>query len=244
MDLRLPVNPRPQATLDRASAGRSRAARQPPNAPAISPPRIARPTAKMITAIVTGACRCSVTVPAVRAAFENAPRKGLFPPPVPLVGNPPPPPPPNWRAPPGVAEPVVLLARLAVSGDEDLLTSATPAKPRPTPITPPTMPIATASPITWKTILRLFQPSAFSVPNSRIRRVTAAIVSRRARKNEAMSTAIASHLPRLFARLAALEIEPVTSLASVFWSVTVEPGTALEIELATELMSPLLLAVT
>ena len=36
----------------------------------------------------------------------------------------------------------------------------------------------------------------------------------------------------------------MTSLASVFWSVTVEPGTALEIELATELMSPLLLAVT
>src|SRR5580693_9452816 len=243
MDLRLPVNPRPQATLDRASAGRNRAARQPPNAPAISPPRIARPTATMITAIVIGACRCSVTVPAVRAAFENAPRKGLLPL-VPLVGNPPPPPPPNpppkLRAPPGVAEPVVLLARLAVSGDENLLTSAAPAKPRPTP----TMPIATASPITWKTILRLFQPSAFSVPNSRIRRVTAAIVSRLARKNAAMSTAIASHLPRLFARLAALEIEPVTSLASVFWSVTVEPGTALEIELATELMSPLLLAVT
>src|ERR1700758_4293786 len=145
MDLRLPVNPRPQATLDRASAGRSRAARQPPNAPAISPPRTARPTATTITAIVTGACRCSVTVPAVRAAFENAPRKGLFPPPVPLVGNPPPPPPTpplKLRAPPGVAEPVVLLARLAVSGDENLLTSAAPAKPRPTPITPPTMPIA------------------------------------------------------------------------------------------------------
>src|ERR1700733_12808099 len=226
MDLRLPVNPRPQAPLDRASAGRSRAARQPPNAPAISPPRIARPTARMITAIVTGACRCSVTVPAGRAAFENAPR------------------PPTGRAPPGVAEPVVLLARLAVSGDENLLTSATPAKPRPTPITPPTMPIAAAPPLTGKRILRLFQPSAFSVPNSRIRRVTAAIVSRLARKNEAMSTAIASHLPRLFARLAALEIEPVTSLASVFWSVTVEPGTALEIEVATELMSPLLLAVT
>src|SRR5580704_8449038 len=162
MDLRLPVNPRPQATLDRASAGRSRAARQPPNAPAISPPRIARPTATMITPIVTGACRCSVTVPAPRAASENAPRKGLLPL-VPLVGNPRPPPPnpppPKLRAPPGVAEPVVLLARLAVSGDENLLTSATPAKPRPTPITPPTMPIATASPITWKTILRLFQPS-------------------------------------------------------------------------------------
>ena len=43
---------------------------------------------------------------------------------------------------------------------------------------------------------------------------------------------------------AALEIEPVTSLASDFWSVTVEPGTALETALATEPMSWPLVAAT
>ena len=59
------------------------------------------------------------------------------------------------------------------------------------------------------------------------RRVTADIVSRVASRNAATSTAIASHLPRLLASDAALEIEPVTSLASVLWSVTVAPGTAL-----------------
>ena len=94
--------------------------------------------------------------------------------------------------------------------------------------------------MTCMTIRRLRQPSAFSVPNSRTRRVTADIVSRVASRNAAMSTAIASHLPRLLASDAALEIEPVTSLASVFWSVTVAPGTALLMLLATVVIwSPL-----
>src|SRR6202012_1657510 len=99
----------------------------------------------------------------------------------------------------GVAVPVVLLASEAVSGGANLPTAAAPRKPSPTPTTPPTMPIAIDSPITWKTTRRLFQPSALRVPNSRIRRDTADIVSRLARKNAAMRTATASHLPRLLA---------------------------------------------
>ncbi len=39
------------------------------------------------------------------------------------------------------------------------------------------------------------------------------MVSRLASRNAAISTAIASHLPRLLARLEALDSEPVTSLA-------------------------------
>src|ERR1700752_2585741 len=106
MRSRLPQSGR-QATLDSASAGRSRAARQPPNDPAISPPRTARTTAAMITLIVTGALRCTATVSAARAALENPPRNGLVPPPP--RGNPPAPPvppPPKNREPPGVADPV------------------------------------------------------------------------------------------------------------------------------------------
>jgi len=45
------------------------------------------------------------------------------------------------------------------------------------------MPIAIDSPMTWKTTRRLFQPSAFRMPNSRMRRVTAAKVSRLASRN-------------------------------------------------------------
>ena len=82
-------------------------------------------------------------------------------------------------------------------------------------------PSVTDSPITWPTMRRLCQPSAFSVPNSRTRRDTAAIVSRLASRNAAMRTAIASHLPRLLARLEALDSEPVTSLARSLEVVTV-----------------------
>ena len=56
-------------------------------------------------------------------------------------------------------------------------------------------------------------PIAFSVPNSRTRRDTAAIVNRLAGRNAAMTTASARRLPRLLARLEALDSEPVTSLA-------------------------------
>ena len=90
---------------------------------------------------------------------------------------------------------------------------AAPAKPRPTPAAPPMMPMATDSPITWAMIRRVRQPSALSVPNSRTRRATAAIVSRLATANAAISTRIDSHLPRSLASLAVLDSDPVTSLA-------------------------------
>ena len=103
---------------------------------------------------------------------------------------------------------------LADSFGASLSISAAPPYPRATPATPPAMPMAMDSPSTWPMIRRLRQPSAFSVPNSRTRRVTAAIVSRIASPNAAASTATDSHLPRLSARLAALPTDPVTWLAS------------------------------
>jgi hypothetical protein len=83
--------------------------------------------------------------------------------------------------------------------------------------------------MTWPTIRRLRQPRAFSVPNSRTRRVTAAIVSRLASRNAATSTATDSHLPRLVARPDALESDPFTWPARSFWSVMVAFGRALAI---------------
>ena len=59
--------------------------------------------------------------------------------------------------------------------------------------------MAIDSPITWAITRRLRQPSAFSVPNSATRRETAAIVSRLATANAAISTSTASHRPRLLA---------------------------------------------
>ncbi len=106
------------------------------------------------------------------------------------------------------------------------------------------MPIVTASPITWPMILRLFQPSALRVPNSRTRRDTAAMVSRLASRNAATSTAMASHLPRLLARLEALDSEPVTSLARSAEVVTVYEGSALEISSETVAMAEELSAAT
>ena len=94
------------------------------------------------------------------------------------------------------------------------------------------MPMTIDSPITWRTIRQLGQPNALSVPNSRTRRVTAAMVSRLASRNAATSTAIASHLPRLLARLAALASDPVTSLARLLDVVTVALGSSPEISLA------------
>src|ERR1700686_180881 len=91
-----------QATLDSASAGRSRAARQPPNDPAIRPPRIARTTAATTAATVTGADRWTATEEGVEAARPKPPVNPPPPPP------PKPPPPPNVRAPPGVAVPVLV----------------------------------------------------------------------------------------------------------------------------------------
>src|SRR5579884_2750850 len=95
------------------------------------------------------------------------------------------------------------------------------AKPRPMPRAPPIRPVTIASPITWRTTRREVQPSALRVPNSRTRRPTADMVNSAATANAAISTAIESHRPRLLAREAAEEIEPVTDLARSAEVVTV-----------------------
>jgi hypothetical protein len=58
------------------------------------------------------------------------------------------------------------------------------------------------------------------------------------------STAIASHLPALDARLDALATEPVSCLARLFWSITVAPGSADEIDSDTALTFEALSAAT
>src|SRR5215469_1729507 len=239
--VRLWLDCRAYSTLASAAAGRSRAARQPPKDPAMRPPAIASRTAAAIAPAVTGALRCTVTVWAADSAFctKRPAEPLLFPPP----GNEPPGGPPNVFAPPGVAEPVVGPTE-AVSGLAKLSIRAAPRKPRPTPMTPPIMPITTASPSTWPMTRRLFQPSALSVPNSRTRRETADIVSRLASRNAAMSTATASHLPRLEARLEALATDPVICLSRSEELVTVAFGSSREISFETVSMLAALLAAT
>jgi hypothetical protein len=109
---------------------------------------------------------------------------------------------------------------------------------------PPMMPVVTDSPSTWLTIRPLRQPSAFSVPNSGTRRATAAMVSRLATANAAISTSTASHLPRAPASLAALAADPVISLARSLELVTVAFGSRCWISLRTAPMSAALAAVT
>ena len=60
----------------------------------------------------------------------------------------------------------------------------------------------------------------------------------------ARSPATASHLPRLLARLEALDRDPVTSLARLAEVVTVAPGTAARISFCTAAMSLALVAAT
>ena len=108
------------------------------------------------------------------------------------AGPPAPPGPATWVCRP----PLVADGTVADSFGAIVSMMATPAKPRPTPRTPPMMPMPTDSPSTWLTIRLLRQPSALSVPNSGTRRATAARVSRLATANAAISTSTASHLPR------------------------------------------------
>ena len=137
----------------------------------------------------------------------------------------------------------VVRPAVAVSGGASRDTSAAPAKPSTIPPSPPMMPVVTDSPSTWPTIRLLRQPSALSVPNSRTRRDTAEMVSRLASMKAAARTAIASHLPRLRARLEALASEPVTSLARSLEVVTVALGVTCVISLDTvEIMVELLAA--
>ena len=78
----------------------------------------------------------------------------------------------------------------------------------------------------------LRQPSAFSVPNSRTRRDTAATVSRLATATAAASTRTDSQRPRSPASRAVLASEPVTSLARLAEVVTVAFGISREISRA------------
>src|SRR6478609_11302196 len=91
------------------------------------------------------------------------------------------------------------------------------------PRTPPTRPLTTASPTTWRVTRLDFQPSALRVPNARTRRETAEEVSRPATRNAATSTAIDSHLPTLEARSEAVDREPETVSARSAEVVTVVP---------------------
>ena len=102
----------------------------------------------------------------------------------------------------------------------------------------------TDSPSTWPTIRRLRQPSALSVPNSGTRRATAAMVSRLATANAAISTSTASHLPSAPASLAALAADPVISLARSEELVTVACGSSCAISFCTAPMSAALAAAT
>ncbi len=86
--------------------------------------------------------------------------------------------------------------------------------------------MATVSPITWATIRRVRQPRALSVPNSRTRRDTAAIVSKLASRNATTRTVTSSQAPRFLARLAVLDSDPVTSLARSLELVTVAAGSS------------------
>ena len=106
------------------------------------------------------------------------------------------------------------------------------------------MPVLTDSPSSWPTIRLLRQPSAFSVPNSGTRRATAAMVSRLATANAAISTSTASHFPSAPASLAALAADPVISLARSEELVTVACGSRCSISACTAPMSAALAAVT
>src|SRR6516225_4012905 len=189
------------ATRASASAGRSRAIRQLPNDPASSPPMTARTTAAAIAAPVTVA---DIGTATVCGTVGEKPRAA--------------PPPADTTCWP------VALAIVADSCGATAVMIAAPANPSATPATPPTMPMTSDSPITWAMIRRDRQPSALSVPNSRTRRVTAAIVSRLATANAAIRAKMDSHRPRSLASLAVLDSDPVTWLARLDAVVTVSPG--------------------
>src|SRR5580704_15261376 len=101
-----------------------------------------------------------------------------------------------------------------------------------------------ASPMIWRMIRRLRHPIALRVPNSRTRRETAEMVRMLAMPKAAARTATASHLPRLLARLEALDSEPVTWLARSLEVVTVALGSEAEMSFETALMSAELAAET
>src|SRR5262249_26862806 len=187
----------PHSTRASASAGRSRAARHPPNPPAIRPPAMASTTASATAASVTCALRWTVTALVASAASRRNP-----PPPPPPGG----PPPAKARAPPGVAEPVTRPVA-AVSGRAARDTRAPPAAPRRPPPPRPWRPTGIDPPGTGPRPRQPRRRPAWAGRSPRPRRDTADMVSRLASRNAAASTAIASHLPRLRDRLEALASE-------------------------------------
>src|SRR5579872_5312574 len=216
-------------TLASAAAGRSRAARQPPNDPASNPPAMASTTASAIAPMVTDADMGTATVVWAAAGPPMSVPPDVPPGPVTVCGVP--------NAP--LADGTVADSLGAI-----LSMIATPAKPRPTPARPPMTPVVTDSPRTWLTIRLLRQPRAFSVPNSGTRRATAAMVSRLATANAAIRTRTASHLPSAPASLAVLAADPVISLARSDELVTVAFGSRCWISLCTVAMSAALAADT
>src|SRR5262249_42084924 len=130
------------ATRVRAAAGRSRAARQPPNDPASRPPAMASSSARTVAVTVTEAGLGTAMVVWVAAGANMDAPPG---PPATCVEGPAPPP----------AD-----GTLADSFGAIVSMMATPARPRPTPSAPPMMPMPTDSPSTWLTIRLLRQPSA------------------------------------------------------------------------------------
>ena len=192
-----------------ASAGLSRAARQPPNAPAIRPPATRDPDRRDDTHRVSGAfSTMSVAPPAHEAAEAGTPaaRTGTG------DGVPLPPRRPGRRR-----------GRDRRGDDVDHPDADDPST---SPATPPSSPCTTDSPATCPTTRPLDQPMAFSVPNSRVRRETPEIVNSTASASATPSTMIDSQVPRLVMSDDALESEPETVDARSDCELTVASGSA------------------
>ena len=104
-------------------------------------------------------------------------------------------------------------ATVASSVGASAVTSAAPPIPISAPRTPPSRPWSTDSPVTWRTTVRPGQPSAFSVPSSRIRLVTLESVRSVAIRKAATSATIVSAVPSLPDRFLASLSEPPTRSA-------------------------------
>ena len=153
------------ATLRRASAGRRRAARQPPNAPAMRPPSTASPIAIAMTRDRHGCVEHDLGGGA--RSIERPGRRS------------------RRRRPARIAAwPATRVRPRRASGRRRCrrcvgamrLTTQMPTSPSTRPAAPPMSPCTSDSPATCPTMRRFDQPIALSVPNSRVRRVTPWIV--------------------------------------------------------------------
>ena len=173
-----------QSMWRRASAGRRRAARRPPTAPANRPPRRRGRWRASSSRGVHG----GVELHELRAGLDGALAEPAGPPPTAAgAGDP--------GAAAEAAWATVALSSGPIGAHER--GSATPIS---APRTPPRAPWASDSPVTWRTTRRCGQPIALSVPSSRVRLVTDDSVSRLAIRNAASSATIVSAPPSLPAR--------------------------------------------